>query len=302
MRGELMSLQQFIESYVETIDADFGIYIKHLQTNEEASIQGDTLFQTASVIKLPILATLYEMADAGEIDLSDRVTLETGDRVPGSGVLQEMMIGLNPTIKDLAMVMIIVSDNLATDKLLGIIGGVERVQQTIDRLGFNNMSIKHTIWELLSISVGLDGPYSEEKFKEIIRRYTVQENAWDSDVYKHQKLSNDSSARDMAELVALFAKGEFISQQCSNEILDILHRQQYKQRIAGRLPRGTAVANKTGTLGTMFNDAGVVYLPNNLGQYVICVFSKGHALNYEGNEPIAQISKIAFDYFVSKGE
>lgn len=295
-----MNLQQLIESYIENIDAEFGIYIKHLQTNEKVSINGDTLFQTASVIKLPVLATLYEKVYAGEINLLDRVILENEDWVPGSGVLQEMMVGLNPTIKDLAMLMIIVSDNLATDKLLSILGGVERVQQTIEQLGFVNMSIKHSIWTLLSCSVGLSGPYSEESLKEIIRRYTIQDIAWDSDVYKQQKLSNDSSAKDMAELVALFVKGEFVSQQCSNEILDILHKQQYKQRIAGRLPHGTAVANKTGTLGTIFNDAGVVYLPDNLGQYVICVFSKGQELNYEGNEPIAQISKIAFDYFVKK--
>ena len=295
-----MSLQKLIELYVQSIDAEFGIYIRHLQTNEEASIQGDVLFQTASVIKLPILATVYEKAYAGEINLMERVPLEATDFVPGSGVLQEMTVGLNPTIKDLAMLMMIVSDNLATDKLLRIVGGIERVQQTIDQLGFQNMVIRHTVWELLSRSVGLSGAYSEETFKEIIRRYTVQEIAWDSDVYKREKLSNDSSAKDMAELVALFAQGKFISQQCSDEILDILHRQQYKQRIAGRLPRGTAVANKTGTLGTMFNDAGVVYLPQNLGQYVICVFSRGNALNYEGNEPIAQISKIAFDYFVNK--
>lgn len=297
-----MSLQHLIESYIETIDAEFGIYIRHLQTNEEVNIQGDVLFQTASVIKLPILAALYEQVEAGELDLSERVTLELADVVPGSGVFQEMMLGLNPTIKDLAMLMIIVSDNLATDKLIRLIGGVERVQQTIDRLGFRNMVIKHTIWELLSTSVGLSGPYTKEMADEIIRRYTMQEVKWDSDVYKQQKLSNDSSAKDMAELVALFAQGNFISQQCSDEILDILHRQQYKQRIAGCLPRGTAVANKTGTLGTMFNDAGAVYLPDDLGQYVICVFSKGRTLNYEGIEPIAHISKIAFDYFVNKGE
>ena len=295
-----MKLQQLIESYVKDIEADFGIYIKNQQTNEEVNIQGEKLFQTASVIKLPVLATLYEKVAQGEINLHQRVTLTEQDYVPGSGILQEMEFDLNPTIKDLATMMIIVSDNLATDKLLKIVGGVKSVEETMSRLGLNNIYIKHSIWELLSLSVGIpQQPYSAELFNEIVRRLNEQEIDWESIVYQHNKESNDSSAKDMCLLLELFAKGEFVSAKCSSEILDILHRQHYKQRIGGLLPRNTPVANKTGSLGTMFNDAGIVYLPEDKGSYVICVFSKGHALEYEGNEPIAQISKIAYEYFLA---
>ena len=70
-----MSLQQKIESYIENIDATFGIYIKHLGTNEEVNIQENQLFQMASVCKVPILATLYEKVYKGEIDLQERIKL-----------------------------------------------------------------------------------------------------------------------------------------------------------------------------------------------------------------------------------
>ncbi|MEK4427238.1 serine hydrolase [Solibacillus sp. FSL K6-1523] len=294
-----MSLQQLIESYVKDIEADFGIYIKHVQKNEEVNIHGEKLFQTASVMKLPVLATLYEKVHQGEINLHERLQLTEQDYVPGSGLFQEMDYGLTPTIKDLATMMIIVSDNLATDKLLKILGGVNPVQETMDRLGLKNIYIKHSIWDLLSLSVGIPvQPYSAEIFAEIIRRLIDQEIDWDSIVYQHNKESNDSSAKDMSLLLEMFAKGEFVSPTCSNEILNILFRQHYQQRIGGLLPRNTPVANKTGSLGTMFNDAGIVYLPEEKGQYVICVFSKGHTLEYDGNEPIAQISKMAYEYFL----
>lgn len=294
-----VSLQKIIESYVTNIEADFGIYIKHLQTNEEVNIQGDKLFQTASVMKLPVLATLYEKAYKGEINLQQRIQLTEQDYVPGSGVFQEMEYGIKPTIKDLATMMIIVSDNLATDKLLKILGGVNPVKETMDRLGLKNIYIKHSIWELLSLSVGISyQPYSSELFDEIIRRLKEQEIDWESVVYQHNKESNVSSAKDMSLLLELFAKGEFVSTKCSREIIDILHRQHYQQRIGGLLPRNTPVANKTGSLGAMYNDAGVVYLPEDKGQYVICVFSNGHSLEYKGDEPIAQISKIAYEYFL----
>lgn len=294
-----VSLQKIIESYVTNIEADFGIYIKHLQTNEEVNIQGDKLFQTASVMKLPVLATLYEKVYKGEINLQQRIQLTEQDYVPGSGVFQEMEYGIKPTIKDLATMMIIVSDNLATDKLLKILGGVNPVKETMDRLGLNNIYIKHSIWELLSLSVGIPyQPYSSELFDEIIRRLKEQEIDWESVVYQHNKESNVSSAKDMSLLLELFATGEFVSTKCSREIIDILHRQHYQQRIGGLLPRNTPVANKTGSLGAMYNDAGIVYLPEDKGQYVICVFSNGHSLEYEGDEPIAQISKIAYEYFL----
>lgn len=294
-----MSLQQKIQNYIKDMEADFGIYIKHLQTNEEVNIQQDKLFQTASVVKLPVLAALYEKVYKGEMNLNQRVQLTEEDYVPGSGVFQEMEYGIKPTIKDLATMMIIVSDNLATDKLLKILGGVNPVKESMDRLGLKNIYIKHSIWELLSLSVGIPyQPYSEALFDEIIRRLKEQEVDWESVVYQHNKESNVSSAKDMSLLLELFAKGEFISTKCSSEIVDILSRQHYQQRIGGLLPRNTPVANKTGSLGTMYNDAGIVYLPDDKGQYVICVFSNGNSLEYEGDKPIAQISKIAYEHFL----
>src|SRR5699024_4805105 len=106
-----MSLQQKIEDIIQETSAIFGVSIKHTETKEEVNINEDKLFQMSSVFKVPILMTLYEKVFNGEIDLTERVKITEEDRVPGSGVIQEMDPGIEVTIKDLATMMIIVSDN-----------------------------------------------------------------------------------------------------------------------------------------------------------------------------------------------
>ncbi|HET9659446.1 MAG TPA: serine hydrolase, partial [Thermomicrobiales bacterium] len=94
-----------------------GVAVHDFGTGMDFSYNADAIYPTASTLKVPLLYTLYRLVDAGEIDLSERVTLSYRNRVPGSGVLQHMDEGLQPTLRDLAELMIIVSDNWATDLL-----------------------------------------------------------------------------------------------------------------------------------------------------------------------------------------
>lgn len=291
-------LKDKIQSYISGIDATFGISIKHLGTKEEVHINGDRYFQTASVVKVPILATVYDLVYKGKLNLSQRVTLNREDRVPGSGVFQEMDAGMSPTIKDLAMMMIVVSDNMATDKLLTFVNS-QTVQEYMRTIGLKQIYVKHSIWELLSYCVGISPTlYSEEMFNQIINRLVEGKIDWESIIFQNNTENNVSTTRDMNKLMEKIALGEIVSKQCSADIQEVLLRQQYQQRIPGLLPRGTKVANKTGSLGAVYNDTGIVYLPNQQGEFVITVFSVGQSIDYEGNNPIAHIAKIAFDHFM----
>lgn len=291
-------LKEKIESYIQSVDAEFGISIKHFPSQEEVHINADTLFQTASVVKVPILAVLYELIHTGEINPSERVVLQREDRVPGSGVFQEMDTGANPTIKDLATMMIIVSDNMATDKLLQIIGKI-RVENRIHELGYTNCFTKQSIWELLSLCAGIQpAVYSDQLFDEIIERLIVGNYDLNGSVFLESKENNVCTAREMNRLMERIALGEFHSKECSEDICAILLRQQYQQRIPGRLPRGIKAANKTGSLGAVYNDTGIVYMPDNKGKYIITVFSKGSSLEYKGDDPIAKISLMAYEHFL----
>lgn len=294
-----MDLQQKIEKYISEIDAFFGISIRHLETQEEVHIQGDRLFQTASVVKVPILATLYDLAERGEIVLTQRIKMLEEDYVPGSGVFKAMDSGIEPTIKDLATMMIIVSDNQATDKLLNLVGGAAAVQEKMQSIGLENIHIKHSIWELLSLSAGKSPqPHTKEIAEEVIRGLEEGKYDWESIVFQESTENNTSSPKAMTSLMEKIAMGDFVSRECSAAIHEILLKQQYQQRIGGLLPRNTTVANKTGSLGTLFNDTGIVQLPNDKGAFVITVYSIGGSLDYKGDEPIARISRMAYEYFV----
>lgn len=295
-----MALQQQIESFIGGLDASFGVSIKHLGTKEEFHIQPDRLFQMASCFKIPILATLYERVHKGEIDLQQRIPLQEQDYVPGSGIFQAMDYGIEPTIKDLATMMIIVSDNLATDKVLSLIGA-QHVQQKMRDIGLDNIYIQQSCWDLLSLSVGIPSqPYSKAGFTEIINRLKAGEYDWNSIVFQEDPNNNVSTSRDMNRLLEQIALGEFVSAACSAAINEVLLKQHYQQRIPGLLPKEAVVANKTGSLGSTFNDAGIVYLPNNKGMFVISVFSVGDSLDYEGDVPIARIAQMAYAYFMGE--
>ncbi|MFD1926771.1 serine hydrolase [Sporosarcina siberiensis] len=296
-----MSLKTKIESYINEIDASFGIYIKNIETKEEVNIQGDRLYQMASVVKVPILATLFDLVEKGEIELTKRVKIEESDFVPGSGVFKTMDCGIEPTIKDLATMMIIVSDNLATDKILTIVGGADRVQEKMRSIGLENIHVRHSIWELLSLCAEITPePYTKELSDQIIK--CLEEGGYElgGTVFQESVENNMSSPKDMCLLLEQIASGTFVSEQCSSAIYQILLKQQYQQRIGGKLPRNTTVANKTGSLGSMFNDAGIVDLPENKGAFVITVYSIGNSLEYKGDEPIARISQIAYEHFCGK--
>lgn len=294
-----MDLQQKIEKYIGEVDASFGISIKNLVTKEEVNVQEERLFQMASVVKVPILVTLFDIVQKGEIDLRQRIKMLEEDQVPGSGVFKTMDSGIEPTIKDLATMMIIVSDNQATDKILNLVGGADSVQEKMRSIGLKNIYIKHSIWELLSLCVGIPPqPYTKEISKEIIENLEKGKYDIESIVFQENIENNISSPKDMSLLLEQIALGNFVSKECSSAIHEVLLKQQYQQRIGGLLPNEAKVANKTGSLGPMFNDAGIVHLPNGKGVFVITVYSIGSSISYKGDGPIARISQIAYDHFV----
>ncbi|RXT06551.1 serine hydrolase [Ammoniphilus sp. CFH 90114] len=296
----MMSLQQKIESIASEAVGMFGVSIKHLNTQEEVNINENRLFQTASVVKIPILAALMEEAYKGNIDLHKRMPIREEDFVPGSGVLKEFEIGVEVTIKDMATMMIIVSDNLATDKVLGLLGA-DHVQRRMHESGMQNMYIKHSIWELLSHCVGIPPKsYNKEDFNEITRRLNTSQYDMDNIVYQESTENNVSTPKDMTRLLEMIAKGEFVSKDCSDDIIDILLKQQLRQRIPRLIPYGTKIANKTGSLATIVNDAGIVYMPENKGAFVMSVFSKGVASSYDAERTIVQMAQTAYQHFLGE--
>src|SRR3954465_1747565 len=120
-------LQKILDAEVARFPGRAGIWVKHLTTGEEASVRADESFNSASVIKIPVLVLAFQLADKHTLSLADRITITANDVRGGSGIFRFHDPGLQPTLRDVLLQMIITSDNTATDLAIGKVGGVAAV-------------------------------------------------------------------------------------------------------------------------------------------------------------------------------
>jgi len=128
-----MALVELLEEVADGFQGVLGVSVKHLGTGESASINGDRLFPTASVFKVPVLVEFYRQVDRGLLSPQEQVVLTRRDKVPGSGILKELSEGLRLPMVDLVRLMMILSDNTATD-LVATRVGLENVNRALDEL------------------------------------------------------------------------------------------------------------------------------------------------------------------------
>jgi beta-lactamase class A len=281
-----------LSNSITAIDAAVGVCAEHLETGQRIDINADDLFFTASTLKVPLLVELYRQVDAGKVSPTDRVEVTEVLKTPGSGVLKEFDGGVRPTVKDLAMLMIIVSDNTATDLVYDLIGR-DNVRAMLDELGLTATQIPMNVKELLYISTGLDPANPEHTFQECSSRLFAQDWRLDSDAYDEAK-SDVSTPREMCALLRHVEKGDLLSSSSREAVLDILKRQQNKTVIPGLLPPSISIAHKTGGVHTVRCDVGIVYAPN--GPYTVAIMAKGitgERINIDLS--LAKVSKAVWD-------
>lgn len=288
-----------MDSYFTGLGGPVGVMVDHLDTDLQVTYNADELFPTASTLKTPLLYELYRQADAGEIDLTERVTLSHSNRVPGSGVLQDLDEGLQPTIRDLAELMIIVSDNWATDLVYERIGK-ESMAATLKNLGLTNTHIPMNIREMFCTIAGVDpsDPAADfQMLKDALKERTSND---DNLAYLGDPRNDVSTARDMALLLRIIHEGTGLSDSGREGILKILKDQNFGTRIPARLPQdvGIETAHKTGSLRGVVNDAGIVYSPNL--NYIITFMSKQQDESVETTDAIARASRWVWDQLAAE--
>ena len=131
----LVRLEGNIQRITKSVNANWGIYIKCLETGETVELNADQQMDTMSVIKIPLMAEVFRQLEAGKFKLTDRVPYTAESMRPGTGVIRSLDPGVQLTIKDLLTLMIIVSDNTATDLLYDKVGGTEPVNQLMTAWG-----------------------------------------------------------------------------------------------------------------------------------------------------------------------
>jgi beta-lactamase class A len=270
-----------------------GIYAQALAGDlAPVSVNADTSFALASVVKLPLLIHLLRRVDQKMLALDTRLDLSKNDRVTGSGVLKDLLPGARLTVYDLMYLMMALSDNMATDKLFGLTTKAA-VETEMHTLGYSSIFIPQTIREML-LSVTTLGP--DASFDELEALFAQPEREYPDNP---QGSSGDRGDRatpaDIGRLLMDLYNGQLLSPALREVAFKILEGCRYSDRIPARLPKGTVVGHKTGTLRSVTNDAGIVF--SSRIPYVVVLFNAGEADTVKASQQLAAVSEIIFRYF-----
>lgn len=284
-----------MNDHVSDLSGVVGVMVRDFSTGQELTYNHTEMFPTASTLKTPLLYELFRQADAGKIDLTERVTLRHADRTPGSGVLQDLDEGLQPTIRDLAELMIIVSDNWATDMLYERVGK-EAMAATLKELGMTQTFMPLNIREMFCALAEVDpaDPMVDYHFLKDHLKNNV--SSPDSIGYACDERNDVSSPADMVQLVTVIHEGQGLSPEGREGVMKILKDQNFNTIIPARLPldAGIETAHKTGSLRGIRNDVGMVYSPTL--NYAIAFMSKGQDDAPEAVDRMARASRWIWDF------
>ncbi len=270
--ADTMALRRVLERAVQGYGGVVGVSVRNLASGESVSLRGGEKFPSASLIKVPILVTLLDEVNEGRMRLDERVSLIMRDRVGGSGVLKHMDSGLAPTLADLAWLMIVLSDNTATNLLL-------------DRLDIA------TVWQKTE-ALGL--PQSRVHSKTFRRQTSI---------------APDSSARyglgvavpdEMTQLFALLHEGRVVSPALDSLALEMLEANQDGTMLVRWIPSDTRVAHKSGMVNEARNDCGIMYTP--AAPIALCVMTRenedtSYGVDAEPHRLVARVAREVFHYY-----
>lgn len=293
-------LRARLQELVNAFPGTMGVAVRDIATGQQISINGDRQFSMASAYKIPILVEVFRQAEAGKFSLEDRVELTADDRTLGSGVLTLMATGLKPTIRDLALLMMILSDNQATDILLTKVGA-ENVTATMRKLGLNNIRVDRTTFELIRDYLALMDESAASKTKQqLMNRPQLNtsspERVAKADAEFARIMKDVASPDDMAKLLDLIVKGKAASEDSCRQMMTIMNRQQFNHRLPRYLPEGTGFAHKTGTIGSTTNDAGVMFIRGNPIALVVFTVDKRTSRG-EVEEQMGRLARVVYDFF-----
>ncbi|MDH5588527.1 MAG: class A beta-lactamase [Gemmatimonadota bacterium] len=283
-----------------------GVAAIHLETGREVYLNADVPFPMASTFKVPVAVQLLTRVDRGEISLSDMVELDSMDLHPGSGTLSRLFDdpGVILSRRNLMELMLLISDNSATDLTLAGAGGAAAVTARMEALGVAGVRVDRPTSLLIGDWVGIEGAPADGRISPALWRSLASDltpEARDAAATAFATdLRDTSTPRGMAHLLRLIWKGEAVSARSTEILLDVLRRVETGgARIKGILPPETVVAHKTGTIGASTNDVGIVYLPGDAGHVVTVVFVKdSDNPTTEREAAIAQVSRAIHDFFL----
>jgi beta-lactamase class A len=237
------ALNAAIQNKIQTFRGKVSLFAKNLRTGETYGVRESEPVRTASTIKLAIMAECFFEASEGKLKWTEPITLTQDEKVSGSGLLQDFTAGDQFPIKDVMDLMIVVSDNTATNLILNRIGG-DAVNSRMEKLGLTQTrSMRKILGDRNQLKDHISGVSQEGR---------KPENAkWGI---------GRSSPKEMVTLLEKIYRGELVNKEAADGMLEILKRQRDHDGIA-RDMKDVTVANKSGALDHLRSDVGIVYVP-----------------------------------------
>jgi len=283
-----------------------GVTAIHLETGRRVSMNGTDRFPMASSFKVPIAVQLLTRIDKGEVSLAQMIEIKQSDLHPGSGTLADLFNkgGLALSVRNLMELMLLVSDNSATDVMLRTAGGADAVTARMRALGIDGITVNRSTAQLIADWIGASGLPAEDQWTPAV--FTAAFRAVSPEDQKAAAKRFDADPRDtstpngMAALLERIYRKDLFKPETAELLLDIMRRcRTGDARLKGLLPQGTEVAHKTGTIGGTTNDVGIITLPDNAGHVAIAAFVKSSEKDVPARErAIAEIARAVHDFFL----
>ncbi|MCM2266495.1 MAG: class A beta-lactamase-related serine hydrolase [Elusimicrobiales bacterium] len=238
-----------------------GIYLKDLHTGKTWEYNADKPFPSASLIKVPIMAAVFEKIRLGAITLDTQITLTRRGRVGGSGSLKWVREGTSLSVMEIIYKMITESDNTATKMLIDHFG-MDYLAAAFERLGLEQTNITPEGMSLTSNRVARE---------------------------------NLTTAREMGGLMERIYEGDLVNREASEFMLDVLKHTKSRSRLRKGLPLGWEIGHKTGLLRKSCHDVGIVFSPR--GDFVIAVLTSNVPDYTSAKNFIAKVARLTYKYY-----
>ena len=267
-----------LEELASTHKGKVAVAVKHLGTGETYCRNADDVMPTASLIKLPVMAEVYAQAELGKVNLDDVLTLTKEEMVQGSGILTEHFSpGAKFSLRDAVRLMIVYSDNTATNLVLERVG-IKAVNERMAGLGLKETRINAKVFKGSTTSV-------------------------DPARTKQYGLGS-TTAREMLTVLERLHKGELVSSEASKAMLDHLKKCDDKDKFPRFMPKGVTVAHKTGSVSDARTDAGLLFFKEGPVAVVVLTSQnedKSWVPDNAGNKLCADIARAVVEYYQRAG-
>ena len=261
-KANWLTLRQRLTDGMAKFNGEVGIVIKDLEMNWVISFNKEKLFPSASLAKIPIMATCFLAAEEGRFKLDRQIALKDSDKLTGSGILKDTRPGATFTVEELIGLMIYDSDNTATNILTNMVG-IDYLNNSFKTFGLKNTELSRRIADYKSRDAGLE---------------------------------NYTTVEDMALILEKIYRRVLVNKDISEKCIKLLKLQRISDRLSKYLPVETLVAHKTGLERGICHDVGIVFTSE--GDFLICVLTKhSNSNSAPSKEFIAKVALHAYNYF-----